>query len=179
MYDDPAAAASLSDVLEGTADLDLTSGAIRRFFGLLHQAHVHVYELDVPINTDKASGSSGSVASHATEDLETNAAGLYVAYNSDTGLLTEDSTCQHEHPQAQHPRILLASLVDRQDHARRHRYAPLIPLPTTLPASDLHPWNTCMHSVKIPFALVAPADEQPQTEAADALIYLQPRYSQC
>ena len=166
--------ASLLPMLKGEVDLQLTTAVSRFFFGLFHQAHVHVYELDVPIDADQAIKSSGSVASHALQDLQTSAAGLYVAFNSDTGLLAEDSAIMHESPQAQHPRILLASLVSRRGKQRRTRYAPLIPLPSTLPASDLHPWNTCMHSTKIPLALVVGRDSQ----AVDALIYLQPRYSQ-
>lgn len=162
-------------MLQGTAELQLTSHVSRWFFGLFHRAHVHLYELDVPIDADQAINSSGSVASHALQDLQTSAAGLYVAFNSDTGLLQEDSTVMHESSQSEQPRILLASLASRRGEERRTRYAPLIPLPATLPASDLHPWNTAMHSTKIPLALVA---SQTDPQAANALIYLQPRYSQ-
>lgn len=178
----PDEVASLRPMLQGDAgaELQLTSHVSRWFFGRFHQAHVHVYELDVPVNEQAAVNSSGSVASHALQDLQTSAAGLYVAFNSDTGLLEEDSAVMHESPQAEHPRILLASLVSRRGEERRTRYAPLIPLPSTLTTSDLHPWNTAMHSTKIPFALVASHTNTQglAVAAADALIYLQPRYSQ-
>jgi hypothetical protein len=164
-------------MLQGTGELQLSSQVSRWFFGLFHQAHVHLYELDVPINAEQAMHSNGSVASHALHDLQTSAAGLYVAFNSDTGLLEEDSAVMHERPQSEQPRILLASLVSRRGEERRTRYAPLIPLPSTLLASDLHPLNTAMHSTKIPFTLVA-SKADPELEAVDALIYLQPRYSQ-
>ena len=169
----------LHSMLQGTKELELSNCASLWFFGLFHQAHIHLYELDVPIDVDKAfHHSNGSVASaHALQDLQTSAGGLYVAFNSPTGMLKSDSIINHESEQSEHPRILLASLVSRRGQQRScARYAPLIPLPTTLPASDLHPWNTSMHSTKIPLALVASnADLQ---QSIDALIYLQPRYSQ-
>ena len=171
--------ASLQSMLQGKGELQLSSHVSRWFFGRFHQAHVHLYELDVPVDAEQAVKSSGSVASHALQDLQTGAAGLYVAFNSDTGLLAEDSAVMHEKPQSKQPRILLASLDHRQGEERRARYAPLIPLPATLLASDLHPWNTAMHSIKIPFVLLdSLTTADTDTQAVNALVYLQPRYSQ-
>lgn len=171
----------LNDVqrmLRGERKLKLERASTRWFFGLFHVAHIHVYEEDMPEDSDAASSvsvtSSRSACSTDKPAQTGGAGGLYVAQPSDTGVMQGDSTVEHERAQAEAPRILIAQTIARRSRgSRRTRvYAPLLPMPTTLTAGDLHPLNTAMHSIKIPFALLT------SEKAVNDLFYLQPRYSQ-
>jgi hypothetical protein len=186
--------ASVRAMLDATSarPFELVSEVSRWFFGQLHAAHVHLYEPDVPVDSEQAERSSGSVASAQVQDLRTEAGGLYVAFNSPMGMLVADSIIDHERAQGERPRILVALTKARRGDDARPLYSPLIPLPTTLTTGELHPWHPAMHSTRIPFALRADAQaEAPAAaarvwpvgtdadQAANMLLYLQPRYSQC
>jgi hypothetical protein len=142
--------AKVLDVLQSESPaVNLSDADQRSFFANFHGAHIHLYHLDRPLQSPKSNG------------LLTAPAGLYVVDPSDLGYLNNDSNVQHEKKQEEAPRILLAVF----DAA----YSPLLPMPTTMLASELHPWNTALHTVKIPYTVSSDLEN---------LTYLMPRYSQ-
>ena len=167
--------AFLDEMLAGDPEAccDLQNSIHRRFLSGFHKAHIHVYELDMPVDVSEASSASGSLASRAIEQWHTAPGGLYVAFNSDSSMLHGGSQVEHDRAQAACPRILIAltAAVSSDDPPR---YSPLIPLPNSLIAGELHPWSTAMHSAKIPLALI----DLREPAQINKILYLQPRYSQ-
>jgi hypothetical protein len=155
----------MQSVLAGTAPLDLTLTYQRSFFDHFHAARIHLYESDSP---DVDSTRHHHDDAPGPQRAFTMPGGLYIGAKSDSGYLHGDTaSVDHEKSQTEAPRILLALTPMQGDSVGR--YSPLLPLPSTLMAGELHPWNTAMHIAKIPFSLCADPNQ---------IIYLQPRYSQ-
>ncbi len=130
----------------------LTDPVQRAFFEEFHGAHIELYRADEP--ADKSLRG------------RTAPGGLYI---SDGFKAQGRSLLDHEVPQAQFPRILLAVSdcdLANGDAGTLH-YDPLLPMPSATLESVLHPLNTCLHSARVPAFL-----------RADNFVWLLSRYSQ-